>query len=129
MHQPRPHGRFFYGEGELGAEDAAAAELLVRRLTNHKGLGGLDSLKMARTLPSGATAVAVDAGGVLRLLIYQHQKPQPDASMRPRLIAVDDAFGVEDWKDYWPASMRPRLIAVDDPATSCARSATRTGLQ
>ena len=73
MHQPRPHGRFFYGEGELGAEDAAAAELLVRRLTNHKGLGGLDSLKMARTLPSGATAVAVDAGGVLRLLIYQHQ--------------------------------------------------------
>lgn len=78
MHQPRPHGRFFYGEGELGAEDAAAAELLVRRLTNHKGLGGLDSLKMARTLPSGATAVAVDAGGVLRLLIYQHQKPQPD---------------------------------------------------
>ena len=77
MHQPRPHGRFYYGEGELGAEDAAAAELLVRRLTNFKAVSDLETLKAVRTLPSGATAVATDAGGALRLLVYGAPKPPP----------------------------------------------------
>ena len=67
MHQPRPHGTF----GAATEEDAAAAELLVRRLTNLKTVSGLDSLKMARTLPSGAIAIAQDAGGVLRVIIQQ----------------------------------------------------------
>ena len=67
MHQPRPHGTF----GAATEEDAAAAELLARRLTNFKNVSGLDSLKMARTLPSGAIAIAQDAGGVLRVIIQQ----------------------------------------------------------
>ena len=36
------------------------------------------------------------------------------ASMRPRLIAVDDAEVRELAADVKHASMRPRLIAVDD---------------
>lgn len=72
MHQPRPHGTF----GAANEEDAAAAELLVRRLTNLKGVSGLDSLKMARTLPSGAMAIAVDMGGVLRVIIQQPVAPE-----------------------------------------------------
>ena len=38
------------------------------------------------------------------------------ASMRPRLIAVDDGrTPAPERADLHPASMRPRLIAVDDP--------------
>lgn len=76
MHQPRPHGRHSPGS-ELSKEDEAAAELLVRRLTNLKGSSGLESFKMVRTLPSGAIAIAQDAGGVLRLII-QDKKYQPE---------------------------------------------------
>lgn len=71
MYQARPYGRFYKGKGDgLSDEDNSAAELLMRRLTNLKGASKLDAMKMARTLPSGAVAVAVDAGGTLRLLIY-----------------------------------------------------------
>ena len=58
MHQPRPHGTF----GTDGDEDAAALELLARRLTNAKTLSGVDSLRMSRTLPSGGSAVVWAAG-------------------------------------------------------------------
>lgn len=78
MHEPRPYGKFIYGEGEASAEDLAAAELLVRRLTNAKHLSGLDSLKMTRTLPSGATVTVVDAGGTLRAIITPVPEPSPD---------------------------------------------------
>ena len=73
MHQPRPHGQF----GAASEEDAAAAEQLARRLSNFKAVSGLDSLKLARTLPSGAMAIAVDAGGVLRVIIQQPDIPKP----------------------------------------------------
>ena len=72
MHQPKPHGTF----GAANEEDAAAAELLARRLTNFKSVSGLDSLKMARTLPSGAMAIAVDMGGVLRVIIQPPLVPE-----------------------------------------------------
>lgn len=65
MHAPRPYGAF----GAANEEDAAAAELLMRRLTNFKELSGLGSLRMARTLPSGAVAIALDMGGVRKVII------------------------------------------------------------
>ena len=74
MHQPRPHGTF--GADAATEEDAAAAELLARRLTNFKTVSGLDSLKMTRTLPSGAMAIAVDMGGVLRVIIQRQPEPE-----------------------------------------------------
>ncbi len=43
------------------------------------------------------------------------QQPRVEASMRPRLIAVDDvAEGAGAGAAIASASMRPRLIAVDD---------------
>ena len=39
--------------------------------------------------------------------------PDP-ASMRPRLIAVDDDLIANMIDPWYRASMRPRLIAVDD---------------
>lgn len=77
MHKPRPHGRHSPGV-DLSKEDEAAAELLVRRLTNLKGASGLESFKMVRTLPSGVIAIAQDAGGVLRLIIQDKQYPPED---------------------------------------------------
>lgn len=68
MHQPRPHGTF----GTDGDEDAAALELLARRLTNAKTLSGVDSLRMSRTLPSGAMAIAQDAGGIFKVIVQKH---------------------------------------------------------
>lgn len=73
MHQPRPHGQF----GAASEEDAAAAELLARRLSNFKTVSGLSSLKLARTLPSGAMAIAIDAGGVQRVIIQQPEQVKP----------------------------------------------------
>lgn len=73
MHQPRPHGTF----GTDGDEDAAALELLARRLTDLKGLSGLDSLRMARTLPSGAMAVATDAGGIFKVIVQPRPQGPP----------------------------------------------------
>ncbi len=73
MHQPRPHGTF----GAATEEDAAAAELLARRLTNLKQQSGLSSLRMARTLPSGAIAIAQDMGGVFKVIIQPRIVEQP----------------------------------------------------
>ncbi len=66
MYEPRPYGR--HG-ADLTGEDAAAAELLMRRLTNLKEASGVDTLKLVRALPSGAIAIAQDAGGILKLII------------------------------------------------------------
>ena len=76
MHQPRPHGTF----GAATEEDAAAAELLARRVTNLKQLSGLDSLRMARTLPSGAIAIAQDMGGVFKVIVQPRvlERPPPE---------------------------------------------------
>ena len=75
MHQPRPHGTF--GADAATEEDAAAAELLARRVTNFKTVSGLDSFKMTRTLPSGAMAIAVDMGGVFRVIIQTRPQQAP----------------------------------------------------
>lgn len=75
MHQPRPHGTF--GAEAATEEDAAAAELLARRVTNFKTVSGLDSFKMTRTLPSGAIAIAVDMGGVFRVIIQPRPQQAP----------------------------------------------------
>lgn len=73
MHQPRPHGTF----GTDGDEDAAALELLARRLTNVKDLSGLGSLRMSRTLPSGAMAIAQDMGGVFKVIVQPRPQESP----------------------------------------------------
>ena len=76
MHQPRPYGL----HGDLGGEeDAAVVEALVRRLTNIKGASGVDSLKMVRALPSGSVAIAMDMGGVLRVVVQgEDEAPTTD---------------------------------------------------
>ena len=73
MHQPRPHGTF----GTDGDEDAAALELLARQLTNAKTLSGVDSLRMSRTLPSGASALATDAGGIFKVIVQPRSQGSP----------------------------------------------------
>lgn len=83
MHQPRPHGTF----GTDGDEDAAALELLARRLTNVKDLSGLGSLRMSRTLPSGAMAIAQDMGGVFKVIV-QPRLPQPPEQVRTDGLAT-----------------------------------------
>lgn len=76
MYQARPYGRFAE-QVELSSEDAAAVELLARRLTDYRQASNLDAMKMVRTLPSGRQAVAVDAGGVFRIMILEpHEIPQ-----------------------------------------------------
>lgn len=80
MHQPRPHGRF---GPELSGEDAAAAESLMRRLTNIKALAGIDSLKMTRALPGGGSATALDMGGVVKLIV----QPAPAALEEPAPVS------------------------------------------
>ena len=52
--------------------------------------------------------MTIDPHQMLRILLL--------ASMRPRLIAVDDHIDVELVEPHRLASMRPRLIAVDDAA-------------
>ncbi|QLI49472.1 hypothetical protein vBPaeMUSP25_27 [Pseudomonas phage vB_PaeM_USP_25] len=76
MHQPRPYGL----HGDLGGEeDAAVVEALVRRLTNIKDASGVGSLKMVRALPSGAVAIAMDMGGVLRVVVQgEDEAPTTD---------------------------------------------------
>lgn len=74
MHQPRPFGLHGYGQGE---DDASAIEALARRLTNLKELSGVGSVRMARTLPSGAIAIAQDMGGIFKVIVQQHSaEPQ-----------------------------------------------------
>lgn len=76
MHQPRPYGRFAE-DAELSVEDAAAVESLARNLTNFKQVSALASLKRVMSLPSGRQAVAMDMGGVFRVLILErHEIPE-----------------------------------------------------
>ncbi|HFH4369616.1 TPA: hypothetical protein ACGJWR_002859 [Pseudomonas aeruginosa] len=76
MYSPRPYGRFAE-DAELSADDAAAVERLARNLTNFKQASELASLKRVADLPSGRQAVAIDMGGVFRILVLeQHELPQ-----------------------------------------------------
>ena len=51
------------------------------------------------------------------------------ASMRPRLIAVDDVGVVDQLETAGIASMRPRLIAVDDRDVALLEADRRAELQ
>ena len=74
MHQPRPYGLY----GQLhGEEDVAAVDALVRRLTNLKHAGSLASIKLVRDLPSGGVAIALDMGGVLKVIVRRQEEEQP----------------------------------------------------
>ncbi|WP_431106599.1 hypothetical protein [Variovorax paradoxus] len=76
MLAPRPYGRFAE-QAELSPEDSAAVEQLARAVTNFKQLSALDSLKRVAELPSGRQAVAIDMGGVFRVLVLErHENPQ-----------------------------------------------------
>ncbi len=76
MYSPRPYGRFAE-DAELSADDAAVVERLARNLTNFKQASDLASLKRVSDLPSGRQAVAIDMGGVFRILVLeQHELPQ-----------------------------------------------------
>ncbi|MBB6559578.1 hypothetical protein HNP48_002245 [Acidovorax soli] len=126
MHQPRPHGSF--GTEAATEEDAAAAELLARRLTNFKASSGLDSLKLTRTLPSGAMAIAVDMGGVLRVIIQQRKEPdRPDIetdgmakSYIPMLFSGSISNGIirggEGVRIKLTSTTRRRLVSYDTEA-------------
>lgn len=84
MHQARPFGLF----GKIQSDDdGAAVELLARRLTNIKTLGGLDSLRMVQTLPSGGLAVAQDMGGVFKVFVSPAQIPEVDLSETGKAFA------------------------------------------
>ena len=73
MHRPRPHGLLAVGEAPT-EDDAAALELLARRLTNLRALSGVESLRMVRSLPDGGYAIAQDMGGVFKVITH---KPPP----------------------------------------------------
>lgn len=85
MHQPRPHGLHAVG-GEPSSDDAAAIELLARRLTNLKTLSGVESLRMVRALPDGGYVIAQDAGGAFRCIVH---KPPPIPAPEFDGVAID----------------------------------------
>ena len=70
MHQPRLNGRFAH-QVELTQDDAAAVEKLVRSSGNYKDVAGIEAYQRTAILPSGRTAVTINAGGVLRTVIYE----------------------------------------------------------
>ena len=85
MHQPRPHGLHAVG-GEPSSDDAAAIELLARRLTNLKTLSGVESMRMVRALPDGGYVIAQDAAGVFRCIVH---KPPPTPVHEFDGVAID----------------------------------------
>ncbi len=78
MHQPRPYG--LHSTLQSDDDDAAAVEALARRLTNIKSASALDSMKMVRALPSGGVAIAVDMGGVFRVIVQKPDDELPEPS-------------------------------------------------
>ena len=106
MHQPRPHGTF--GE-RIEDGDAAELEALARRLTNFKSISEIDSLRLTRTLPSGAVATAQDMGGVFKVLV------------RPALRTEEG-----DTRGGQPSVFVPMLVSgcIDNGRTKSGRGIT-----
>lgn len=85
MHEPKPFGQF--SPEDLSAEDAAFLDNFTRRFSNFKDVSNLASMKMVRTLPSGAQAIVFDMGGVRKVIVRAPQvdrieKPQSDGKAK-----------------------------------------------
>lgn len=78
MHSLGPYGNHVYSGDELSGEDQAAARKLLKRLNNNRDVYGVETLKMVYTLPSGATAVATHAGGMVRLVILERERERKE---------------------------------------------------
>lgn len=85
MHQPRPYGQ----AGAVTDGDRAALDALVRQLTNLKQLSGLPSFKLVRALPSGATAIAQDMGGVLKVIVQPQREEAAQTEDEDGLATTD----------------------------------------
>lgn len=80
MHQPKPSG-ISASAGFAPSEDDLAESLTwFRKTGNLRQVSGLDTLKMCRTLTSGAMAVVYEAGGLHKIHIIGPDKtlPPPD---------------------------------------------------
>ena len=74
MHQPRPYG--YFGP-QLDALNSGAVDALAKRVTNLKQLYGVESFRLARTLPDGSMALVQDMGGVFKAIVLPaYQQPQ-----------------------------------------------------
>lgn len=83
MHSLKPYGNHIYAKGGLSDDDQAASRSLLKRLNNAVDIYGVDSLKMVYTLPSGATAIASEAGGVMRLIVIDDRTDEKKPELPP----------------------------------------------
>lgn len=93
MHQPLPYG--YFGPTDLSAEDAAFTETLMRRVTNIRQAGALESLRITRALPGGGSATVLDMCGIRKVFVtratsepYQSEAESEDmAAFVPMLFS------------------------------------------
>lgn len=83
MHSLGPYGNHVYSGDELSGDDLTAARKLLKRLNNNRDVYGVETLKMVYTLPSGATAVATHAGGMVRLVILERERERKEEQELP----------------------------------------------
>lgn len=74
MHQPLPYGQFDGGEA-LSPEDVAAVNRHMKQIANFQAISDVDSVRMVRALPSGASLVVLDMGGIRKAIV----SPPPKA--------------------------------------------------
>lgn len=85
MHQPRPYGLHAIGS-PLTEKDEAFISASAKRITNLKGVSGIDSLRMVYDLPDGGYVIVQDMGGSFRAIAH---KPMPETSIPFDGIAKD----------------------------------------
>lgn len=78
MHQPKPSGVSASAGFAPSEDDLAESLTWFRKTGNLRQVSGLDTLKMCRTLSSGAMAVVYEAGGLHKIHIMG-----PDTTPRP----------------------------------------------
>lgn len=80
MHQPKPSGVSASAGFAPSEDDLAESLTWFRKTGNLRQVSGLDTLKMCRTLSSGAMAVVYEAGGLHKIHIIGPDKtlPPPD---------------------------------------------------